>query len=763
MTAYCGIMGGNMRRGIHMKKDSAFITQAMLSSYLEVDKKDYLELILPFVGKCLPQRIGDKVNIEVLQSELGRNYGLPNIPVQVLKRLLNKLCKQKNKAYVSKSNNEYTVNKPYVSKDFDSRASRISQAISAVLNKMQCFMKDKQFGANNNIDTLRGYLSVFLDTYNYAVYDNIDSLNAVLLERKAESNYYVAQFILSEYESDSAEYKHILEIVKGSLIAKAIYYFMDTESASYNLKIKGTKFVLDTRVLINALGLDLKQEKIATRELLNLIISNGGTLVTYDYYVDELRGILKKYDKCPEARLTLSLSNLIGKRFSTYDIDAYIDTLEKRLAELKISVIPFTYCGENEVVPKWCVNSGELRDALNKGLDYRSRVDSEYADALIRDSDTIESVAYMRGPMRKCSVFDCTVIFVTSNAELCNVIYELYKDLRFKKGEVNFAITDFDLTSILWLSTFGTTSNLPEIKLIEHAYSACAPSLEVLNAFMDKVKDMEDAGEINHDTALLLRVRHSTPEDLTKVTCNDSSRVDSSTVLSVLQMGDKRIEENIKDRVKKEVTKEVVDTFKADREELDEARKELAVTTKILSDKEEALEAERVVVQIQQRAASVSMSKLNKLKEDTEFIKQEILSKKQKLYEDRQKLESEKMKVKKEKAQLKLFRESVVAQAKKEARLSQIIIVSILYLTAILSCIAVGVLFARCTWQITKLSDLSVKTAQLIVGVISVACTILSIVSVFTWMKSIIVKTGNKVNAWRYSKYMRKYKDMFIP
>lgn len=750
-----------MKRGVHIRKDTAFITQAMLSSYLEVDRKDYLELILPFVSKCLPSNVGAKIDIEVLQSELGRKYGLPNIPVQVIKRLLNKLCKQKNGAYVSRANNEYTVNRPYVSEDFDSRAKGIAQAIDTVLKKMQVFMKEQWFGVNNSIESLRDYLAVFLDTYNYSVYEDIGSLNTILLERKAESNYYVAQFILSEYESDTLEYKYILEIVKGSLIAKAIYYFMDTEAACYNLKIKGTKFILDTKVLINALGLDLKQEKIATSELLNLISDNGGTLVTYDYYVWELIGILKKYDKCPEARLTLSLSNLMGKRLSTYDIDAYIDTLDKRLTDLKISIIPFTCYDGKDVVPNWCVNSGELRDALDKGLDYRSRITSEYADALIRDADTIESIAYMRGPIRKCSVFDCTAIFVTSNAELCDVVYNLYKDSRFRKGEISFTITDFDLTSILWLSTFGTTSNLPEIKLIEHAYSACAPSPEVLSAFMDKVKDMEDAGEINHDTALLLRVRHSTPEDLTKVTCNDSSRVDSSTVLSVLQMGDKRIEENIKDRVMREVTKEVTNTFKAEREELDEARKELAATTKIVSDKEEALEAERVIVQMQQRAASSGMNKLNKLKEDTEFIQQDVLSKKQRLYEERQKLESEKIEVEKGKEQVRRFRESIIAQAKKQARVSKIITTSTLYFIATLSCLAVIVLFTKCTWQITQSCELSIKSAQYIVGVISIVCTLLSVISIFTWVSNVIIKIGNNVNAWKYSRYMKKYKNMF--
>lgn len=77
---------------------------------------------------------------------------------------------------------------------------------------------------------MREYLAVFLDTYNYSVFDDTQSLDSITINKNSESNYYVAQFILSEYENDTVEFQDILEIIKGSLIAKTIYYFMDSEN-----------------------------------------------------------------------------------------------------------------------------------------------------------------------------------------------------------------------------------------------------------------------------------------------------------------------------------------------------------------------------------------------------------------------------------------------------------------------------------------------------------------------------------------------------
>ena len=424
---------------ILMKKNDTFITQSMLSSYMAVETKDYLELILPFVCMCLPQKIDDKIELEKIQATIKDKYSL-DIPVNVVEKLLIRLCKQKRGAIVRKVSSEYIVNSIYDTNKFENRAIKIKKSIDAVISKMQKYMYKEKYMKNASADKMREYLAVFLDTYNYSVFDDTQSLDTITLNKNLESNYYVAQFILTEYKNDTIEFQDILEIIKGSLVAKSIYYFMDSENDISKKKIQGTKFVLDTRVLIDVLGLNLEQERNATRELLELIINHGGKLVTFDYYIEELRGIIYRYEKTPEIRLELSLNYFARNGYSSQDASAYAETIEDRLHEYNVEIIQKPDYENNIAAQEWHIDYAQLRDTLNQQIDYRTRKEELYSDALIHDVDTIEAIAYERGNSKRCSIFNCKTIFITKNTDICKAIFKLYKNDRFRNGEVNFVM-----------------------------------------------------------------------------------------------------------------------------------------------------------------------------------------------------------------------------------------------------------------------------------------------------------------------------------
>lgn len=254
-----------------MKKNDTFITQAMLSSYMAVETKDYLELILPFVCMCLPEKRDDIIELEKIQNVLKNKFGL-DIPVNVVEKLLLRLCKQKRGAVVKKIPSGYVVNSIYNADEFENRTIKIKKSIDAVISKMQKYMHKEKYIKDISSDKMREYLAVFLDTYNYSVFDDTKNLDTITLDKNSESNYYVAQFILSEYENDTVEFQDILEIIKGSLIAKSIYYFMDSENDITKKRIKGTRFILDTRVLIDVLGEQRKTSKL--KQDTEIIIDN---------------------------------------------------------------------------------------------------------------------------------------------------------------------------------------------------------------------------------------------------------------------------------------------------------------------------------------------------------------------------------------------------------------------------------------------------------------------------------------------------------
>ena len=161
-----------------MKNNDTFITQSMLSSYMVVETKDYLELILPFVCMCLPEKIDDIIELEKIQDAIKNKYGL-DIPVNVVEKLLIRLCKQKRGAVVKKIPLGYAVNNIYNVDEFEKRTIKIKKSIDAVISKMQKYMYKEKYMKDVSPDKMREYLAVFLDTYNYSVFDDTQSLDSV--------------------------------------------------------------------------------------------------------------------------------------------------------------------------------------------------------------------------------------------------------------------------------------------------------------------------------------------------------------------------------------------------------------------------------------------------------------------------------------------------------------------------------------------------------------------------------------------------------
>ena len=710
-----------------MRKNETFITQSMLSSYLAIETKDYLELILPFVCMCLPGKSEEKIEMEKTQQLLKEKYGL-YIPVNVVGKILIRLCKQKRGSIVKKNPTGYIVNNVYNSKEFDDRTDKIKVCIDAVLRKMQKYMRKEKFLTDISYEKAKEYLAVFLDTYNYSVYEDAHSLDSITLEKNAESNYYVAQFILSEYENDTLEFGYILEIIKGSLVAKSIYYFMDSENDISQKRIQDTKFVLDTRVLIDVLGLNLQHESTATRELIELVTNNGGKIVTFDYYVDELKGIIHRYEKTPELRLALSLNYFMRNGYSAQDAAAYSNTLEARLREYKIEIIEKPNYEMNISKQNWHIDYTLLRNTLNQKIDYRTTNNDYYSEALIHDVDTIEAVAYERGTSRYCTIFDCRVIFITKNIDICKTVYSLYKEERFKRGEVNFAISDVDLTSIIWLSTFGKNNELPKLKLLEHAYSACAPSRVIMNEFLTKVRSLEENDKISQEMALMLRSQYATINDLSEISHNKEGSISDEFIYEM--------ERRVKNRAEKEAKINL-------KNEYDEIKRE-----------KQEIEYDRLNVEKRRNELIAEQRRTSKLKQDTEYVINTLKNK-------RAIFSNEKAEYDKKMEGIKNKQKEIIEKAKKNANTIRKITKIILYiLLAVIFC-GITLLFVIGTWKISDLTNVNLIQSYVYVGTVSVVCLILTIISIVKWISFYVSKVAQKMYDYWYCRCIKQYKEFF--
>ena len=107
-----------------MKNKDSFITQAMLSSFLSEENRDYLTLLEPFVLKCLPNKEGQDINVKQIQQSLNETYNL-DILFNVVEVLLQRCCKEKHGGHVRREKTVFYVKKQYDSKQFDEQKNKI--------------------------------------------------------------------------------------------------------------------------------------------------------------------------------------------------------------------------------------------------------------------------------------------------------------------------------------------------------------------------------------------------------------------------------------------------------------------------------------------------------------------------------------------------------------------------------------------------------------------------------------------------------------
>lgn len=450
---------------------------------------------------------------------------------------------------LERKNKEYFVKKVCDSRSFEDNKLKMKEDTDYIIKALVKNLEEHTPIKNIDLEKSREIFIDFLESYGFTIINDINDLRGVTINNERNrNNYYVARFILNEYKNESIIFDKIIELIKGFLIYKSIFFFSTEQKKTIESKMKGTVIYFDTSLLINALGYNMEQEKLATRELIELIYENDGIIKTFSHNEDEVAGILTKYAKDPIARNSMRLEYLNKNNYDEYDVIRLRDCLIKNLQNVKIEVTdPPSYgrVTEENLKDKGYLDYEELKLKLAERVNYRNELEDS---ALNNDVESISSISRLRGKEKSYSIEDCKAVLVTQNTSIVNSVRELYKD-RFSKGEISFAISEIDLTSILWLKSFDKNSNIPCLKLMESVYAAHQPTNEIIDTFMKKVVQLEKEGNIDSEVALLIRTQNTLQHDLIELTENDINKISLETVKKVEQRYIEKIRETDKNKI----------------------------------------------------------------------------------------------------------------------------------------------------------------------------------------------------------------------
>lgn len=550
-----------------MSNKNALITKAMLASYISGKHMDYLNMIEPFVIEELPKSLNSKIDISEITHSIREKYGLI-IKQKIVEKILIRLSKTKNDAIIRKTtersgHKNYYLNTMPKYRNFDKKREKIKNIVYEVINCFKDYYNENSVIKKINEETAQKMLIDYLEKYNYETYVDINNISKIKTDEKfASSNYKVANFILNEYKKVNGCFNKIRILQEGYFASTAIYYFSkNDEHISSSTKLNKTLFVLDTRLLIDALQLNTISDANSMLEMLELIKDNGGKICTFDYYFDELYGIIQKYITDKSARITLDLDYFRRNQLKDIEIKLYNKNLKEKLEQdLKISIIEKPDYSKLIEKQTWHIDSLELKRNILQYVEYT------YDDADVgfkNDYDTIESIAYYRFNSKYNTLNNCKAIFVTSNNGLIQAAKKTYQ-IDKQKEEIELAISDIDLTAILWLSNYNEKSNLPELILLENAYAALSPTKDILNDVLRIIENnINSNDEQTKNDAIILRYDPYLLNNISEVIQNDKRNISDNTIIELTNRMKNRAKFEAMTEVREDVTtktKEAVET-----------------------------------------------------------------------------------------------------------------------------------------------------------------------------------------------------------
>ena len=404
------------------------------------------------------------------------------------------------------------------------------------------------------------------------------------------SNFWVARFIIFVYENDVKTFNSFLEIVKGSLAAKAVA-FWGGEKVEERKKLKNTDFYFDTRLLINIMEFGEENENKATLQLKDLIEKNGGRVKTFETYVEEFRGILTKYIKSPKDRLGLSLDALRKGGYSLEYIRQIKESLESHLKQRNVEIVYRPDASIPIEKLDWPVGIMELKKYLSDYVTYKEGERGQ--KSLDNDANTLEAISIIRYELRgKTSIEDCRAIFVTKNLDLIYAAHKYFQDNQMGHG-IELVVSDVELTAWLWLNYCRNKNIVPELNLLENAYTACYPTSAVIQEFQKNIDIMRQKNKLTEEQAAVIRSGNIDLRTLVDKTNNSGDAVTEIAVTEVVDAYFEKLETNAwkkLDKQKKDADKEILekmDDLKREEKKIQRQRKELMDKEKSLMRYEE--------------------------------------------------------------------------------------------------------------------------------------------------------------------------------
>lgn len=523
---------------IRMENRISLSTVALLSTLWEKEQRDYLDVLGQFVLRCLPREIDDQVNVDDITAQLRSNYGFDDIPRQVVEKILRRISKVnvRQKRYLRREYQHYYIVEVFDCSAFDLARDETNALISDILTALENYLEINYLHKRISSDETTEFLFHFFDTYGLTVVHDSSLLRAITTANGSH-NFFVARFIIDNHEKRTPIFDKLIKITTGFLIHKAVYFYATEMKSSLDSKMRDVYFYLDCSLVIDALGYDSPSDENAFDEMSQLIRTNGGKVHAFEHTIEEASRVLEAYAHRLQSHNAFSLSGLDARDYPS-ELLALIATPQAIQENLKKkSVIA---CSAPSYEPTRIIEGKPLYEGFEdeKAIEQQllqysyKKTGVLNGDRLNYDAKTLSSIGRLRKDRHPARIEHCKAMVITQGTVLNKCMHDLCPD-RFPP-EIDYAINDLDLVSLLWLGQRNKESLLPQNLLIANAVAACQVSRDLMDRAIDLACRMEQDKTIPSEAALIIRSSAAIRPMLFEKTQNNTTMLTEDTLKQII-------------------------------------------------------------------------------------------------------------------------------------------------------------------------------------------------------------------------------------
>lgn len=469
---------------------SALVGYGILRANYNNQAQDYLDNFSSFVLSAIAGAPNAVVERHAIAASIREVFGV-NIPALVVPRLVRRTTRQGLTEPVGADAVRLTAKGEQELPDLANALAEYRRKQTELVHEFASFI-EAEFPEHDQLSTgdLAANLAEFFDRQAVPVLSR--SMGGASRDGAPATGvqYVVSAFVAHLALRDQVRFSYVVEAAKGAMLASVL----DLDTSGMRDSLKNLTIVLDTPVVMDALGFHGPIPASAMSYVLDMARQQGVRIVMFDHSVSELDGILEAIEghirKGGLSRATSTGYLHFAETGATpADIAMIREQLNDQLVAAGISVIerPDNY-------REYGLDENELESKIHSRVHYLQDA------AKVNDVRSLSAVHRLRRGDRSKTLERCRAVMMTSNINL------VWGAIDFRdENSFPLAATAESVASLLWARSPALAPDVPREMVLATAYVGMQPSPTLWAKYIAEIESLEKTGRVSADDAIVLR------------------------------------------------------------------------------------------------------------------------------------------------------------------------------------------------------------------------------------------------------------------